>query len=543
MKIMRKLFNYLLVLIVVSCFFLQPASAKIVCYTNGDQYEGGWKKKAPHGFGTMNFADGSIYKGMWEYGKKQGSGTYSIKVNGGIICIEGEWSCDSLSIGTITDGGNTFRGSSSKDFHFLRGKLVLQDGSYLEGILEGGNSINSLTEYKIIDGTTNTESMRNVLSGVIANGMLVEGKKVSPSVYEEGKFSSDGKILNGYIARFDSGKYHYGKIDNGVFSGHMHLDSNGFYMSQFEADFDAGNLISASGYLRIASSYLDSKTADQENENYNGVIYSEFCNYQDYLSNNDIWGNLKKGMTEDEWWEEVTRRTGNMPVNLTGKWSKSKETSRDNSLKKAMSSYDDFVKYRTNTYNKITDDSNMEPFTVSCNNSSLKIAFNNHPEWTFEFNGTGDIDELFNDIEIARTRIKKELLALCEAYYDEWHEYKFNVTLPLKEYYPPIEILFDVHPIVVEVNLCFMPDAQLRYGVNAYIDKDRITENDLDRGYLLQQNGIAERTSVETKNYTYQVKDEKILFDKYVLVINEQEKTATIYDRDIVVTLLGEKVE
>eukprot|EP01034_Spumella_vulgaris_P034466 gene34466-42504_t len=37
----------------------------IMCYPNGDKWEGRWKKDVIHGDGVMRYADGTVYKGEW----------------------------------------------------------------------------------------------------------------------------------------------------------------------------------------------------------------------------------------------------------------------------------------------------------------------------------------------------------------------------------------------------------------------------------------------------------------------------------------------
>jgi hypothetical protein len=60
---------------------------KKITYEDGTKYEGQLKTDKPHGKGTMKYADGDIYTGEWNNGKKtKGTMTYS---DGEII--EGPW--------------------------------------------------------------------------------------------------------------------------------------------------------------------------------------------------------------------------------------------------------------------------------------------------------------------------------------------------------------------------------------------------------------------------------------------------------------------
>lgn len=67
---MNKL-SYVL-LMIVALFVVNSTEAKKKKYPNGDYYEGKWKKKSPHGFGTMTYANGDVYSGNWVYGSREG---------------------------------------------------------------------------------------------------------------------------------------------------------------------------------------------------------------------------------------------------------------------------------------------------------------------------------------------------------------------------------------------------------------------------------------------------------------------------------------
>jgi hypothetical protein len=55
-------------------------TGRAVCeYANGDRYEGEVASVQPHGQGLMYFANGDRYEGQFQFGKFNGSGTYTFK--------------------------------------------------------------------------------------------------------------------------------------------------------------------------------------------------------------------------------------------------------------------------------------------------------------------------------------------------------------------------------------------------------------------------------------------------------------------------------
>jgi hypothetical protein len=44
----------------------------VLCYRNGERYEGSWSEDTAHGKGTLTYAGGDKYVGEWMEGKKHG---------------------------------------------------------------------------------------------------------------------------------------------------------------------------------------------------------------------------------------------------------------------------------------------------------------------------------------------------------------------------------------------------------------------------------------------------------------------------------------
>lgn len=68
-------------------------------YVNGDVYEGEWTDGAMHGQGTYTYADGDVYTGDWRNDKRHGKGKVSYVANSGIVMesYDGDWVDNSMS--------------------------------------------------------------------------------------------------------------------------------------------------------------------------------------------------------------------------------------------------------------------------------------------------------------------------------------------------------------------------------------------------------------------------------------------------------------
>jgi hypothetical protein len=59
-----------------------------------DHYRGSFKKGLPHGKGTYEYADGSLYEGMWSKGQRHGAGKLTFRYNGSDSIQDGLWTND-----------------------------------------------------------------------------------------------------------------------------------------------------------------------------------------------------------------------------------------------------------------------------------------------------------------------------------------------------------------------------------------------------------------------------------------------------------------
>lgn len=79
-----------------------------------DHYLGAFKKGLPHGKGTYEYADGSVYEGLWSKGQRHGSGKLTFLYNGADTIQDGLWARDEFK-------GNQ---ESSQDYSVVRMRAI-----------------------------------------------------------------------------------------------------------------------------------------------------------------------------------------------------------------------------------------------------------------------------------------------------------------------------------------------------------------------------------------------------------------------------------
>lgn len=183
---MKKVFFILPLLFAL--LFSNSIEAKKKKYPNGDFYEGEWKKKSPHGFGTMIFANGNVYKGCWNYGKFSGEGIMMYNNNDQ---YEGNWENNARS---------------------GKGKLTCKNGDTYDGIWQYD---------KFIEGSAIVDNTQYV--GKFDNGLLTKGKKViDDGTWFDGEWSN-GKFINGKCKGHIDKNFYDGMFVEGNFVGNCKL--------------------------------------------------------------------------------------------------------------------------------------------------------------------------------------------------------------------------------------------------------------------------------------------------------------------------------
>lgn len=175
--------RYLYLLPVLLAFLsVETVEAKKVKYPNGDYYVGKWKKKTPHGLGTMTYANGDTYTGLWVYGAKTGEGRMTY--NDGSI-YEGAWDTNKYhGYGTMNyKDGSMYEGEWRYGDKQGRGKFI----SSLSDIYEGKwskDSFHGQGKYTTSDGS--------VYEGSFYYGKKQgKGKEQTPQGWYEGEWKQD----------------------------------------------------------------------------------------------------------------------------------------------------------------------------------------------------------------------------------------------------------------------------------------------------------------------------------------------------------------
>ncbi len=211
--------------ILLAFLAVETAEAKKVKYPNGDYYVGKWKKKTPHGEGTMKYANGNVYVGLWEYGVRSGEGKMTYKDNS---VYEGNWQSNkryghgkyTTNNGDVYEGsfvedlyhgqgvytyvdGTIYEGSFYRGFKDGQGKQQSSHGDWWEGTWRRDVFTSGQCSYKEANGTT--------FKGRYENGKIKEGKLIHANGdWFEGIWDND---------KFDTGKCQWTDYTGGEFSG------------------------------------------------------------------------------------------------------------------------------------------------------------------------------------------------------------------------------------------------------------------------------------------------------------------------------------
>lgn len=217
-------------LMIVALFVVNSTEAKKKKYPNGDYYEGKWKKKSPHGFGTMTYANGDVYSGNWVYGSREGQGTMTYKES---LYEEysGEWKADKPEgLGKLTFlDGSVYEGCFVAGLYQGQGKMTYKNGDVYEGNWENGK----------ISGTGKlTYSTGDKFVGVFTEyGRTGKLSKNSGEWYE-GEWKN-GKFINGRCSINNGDVKYAGEIKNGkYYNGKGNLDIDG---ERFDGTWTNGN--------------------------------------------------------------------------------------------------------------------------------------------------------------------------------------------------------------------------------------------------------------------------------------------------------------
>ena len=120
------------------------------------EYEGEFKFGHRSGFGTMKYADGSVYVGNWSQGKRCGVGALTLDVGE----YTGTWFDDTMhGYGKLLQNdGTSYIGEVKYGTMDGKGKLTQKDGSYFDGYWRQGVISGTGTRYYARKDRTRRES-------------------------------------------------------------------------------------------------------------------------------------------------------------------------------------------------------------------------------------------------------------------------------------------------------------------------------------------------------------------------------------------------
>ena len=131
-------------------------------YSDGNSYNGNWRRNAKEGYGTFSYANGDVYAGQFHHNKKHGRGAYKFANSGGLQ-IEGTWRAGAVVSGKIIyPDGSTYHSSQwagglpkgAGIFYHVNG--VQQQGSYEPAAGEDGGEEDGGGALKWVGGEIHT---------------------------------------------------------------------------------------------------------------------------------------------------------------------------------------------------------------------------------------------------------------------------------------------------------------------------------------------------------------------------------------------------
>lgn len=497
-------FSYFL-FVVIALFVVNSAEAKKKKYPNGDYYEGEWKKKSPHGLGTMTYANGDIYYGNWFFGTKEGQGTMTYKNNETFNEYAGEWKADQPN----GKGTMTYKDGS------------VYDGSWISSNINGYGTMAYAkhTEYKEYVGEWKDNKPNGKGKMTFKNGDVYDGNWNMGDIYGDGTLTyPNGDVL---VGTWDADG-HQGKLTmkngswyEGVWKDEKFVNGKCSIKDHdmaFEGEIKNGSYYNGKGEIKNGNDYYNGTWT---NGKFNGTAkYDNGISYEGDLSASyipsgtgklsfkntsappiDINGNIKTSLIPD------------IDVCLYGVW----DNGNLNSL--------------TNGYAKIKG----KAFNIAMNNNKLTI------------DGIGDINTT-NYKEIKKSLIaivpkttnnyNNQQQAIGDIYGQKLKDKVFLYTTTLDKFEPDMTLFFDVTAIEVLYAMGLNNNTDLFEYYVAIVNPKKLKRH--DRGFLLQQNGIAEKFT-RKKDYKYEIKNGYLLFGghKYKFINNY----TAIYDEERKLTI------
>lgn len=494
--------TYYILIFVMTLLVFNVADAKKKKYPNGDYYEGKWKKGTPNGIGTMNYANGDVYSGNWAFGLKEGQGTMTYANNNSYKEYIGEWKEDKPN----GKGKMTFSNNS------------IYNGDWVLGQMEGFGTMEYTNDSKFKEYTGNWKSSKPNGTGkmIFLDNSVYDGSWIYGQMRGQGKLTyKNGDMFlgtfnaTGRVGKLTeaNGNWYNGEWNNDKFvKGTCYFDKG--KDNKYEGEIINGNYYNGKGVIRLDGNYYDGtwtngkfvgdceltgtgnrpKFIGSVNEYgimYGTAFYGDSIIYKGTLDPNFIPSDLGK---------LSILKNDSVIGEVDGIWSNGILTKLNEGF---------FIVGPKSYALKIENNQLMmenEFYTISKHYNKLPDA----------------LKKLYIDYDYI---ISNGLTEQNELFKKKYNGKAFICVTRLDKYEPDLALFLDISSIDVYAIIGMENGHRLVESTIAMVNTNRLKYH--DRGYLLQQYGIAKKF-IKVNRYDYRIKNGYLVFNnkKYKFINN-----------------------
>lgn len=469
---MKNIIYYLPLILFLIC--ATTASAKKKKYPNGDYYEGQWKKRMPHGEGTMRYANGDLYIGNWVFGKYSGEGTKTYKDNS-VIKYTGHWeNNEPHGFGCMVfRNGDTYTGYFEKGTISGEGEMKYKNKGTYKGMWENGIS-NGHGVYLQEDGSE--------YNGEWNSGVFIKGYCTIKGTRYEGEFK-DNKIVKGKITNPD-GTYMEGTWDENSFTGKGDIKTDSCH---YKGQWEEGIFINGECEGTIKGNY------------YNGeIINGNFIGECKLINCRDSIVSFKGKATESGYYlgtatkKDKSVYKGKLTENFDYTGNGVYESHDSNFIFNGKWDENGIIQEGNGSF-KYNDKKYDVELTSSEDSCSIIISNNNITEGEKRFAISKNIDnEIYlQAMQFIKEKQKKEQFEINKKFYNRYlKDTAYFCKIPLADYMPGIELFVDTRNIdiyAIDVYVGFGCDSpeKVIYIVYPKINEERTKYYTMDQKFAL----------------------------------------------------------
>lgn len=469
---------------------------------------GYWVLGIVNGNGTMTYKNGTVYNGAWRNNQYYGTGVMNYN-NGD--SYDGAWA-DSKRSGQgcmVYKNGDIYNGSWINDNYHGKGKMIYADGHRFEGEWTNGEFSDGTVVYPKGDKYNGEWINGSPKSGVMAyaNGGNFKGDWKNSQPYNgNGKVTTTSYSFNG---EWVDGNFYNGK-GNSVIGDNIYLGewNKGCFIGDCTLKFRDNSLLEFYGEKR-------------PDKTYQGIAkYKNNLTYEGFL---------------DEEMHRIggakLKYNGASKAELTGEWNGDRCLKGNGWYKTEQNTFTiKNVDLSSNLYHiKIYDKSGIEIYTDTISYSSDYILS------TFVFSIEEKIKEKLQ-AEFYEKYLKGQSFYLCTE----------KMPKTLQEF----SMFIDLSSLSLIKTIIFSNENTVKYSALYYINKHKIKNT--NRGYLIQQNGYAERLRIMGEDRKYKIEGNIIIIngEKYIFNANnktiynaEENQTLRMSTWDKIEKILTQKIE